>query len=68
MKPITGYFFTKKGATKVFKEDVMIILREVIKLNPWTKNDGNAFSNCEGISKTPLTFDKNKFECVLLNV
>jgi hypothetical protein len=40
----------------------MIILREVIKLNPWTKNDGSAFLNFEGISKTPLTFDKNKFE------
>ena len=47
----------------------MIILREVIKLNPWTKNGGNAFLNFEGISKTPLTFYKNKFECVvLLNV
>lgn len=47
----------------------MIILREVIKLNPWTKNDGSAFLNFERISKTPLTFDKNKFECVvLLNV
>jgi hypothetical protein len=47
----------------------MIILREVIKLNPWTKYDGNAFLNFEGISKIPLTIDKNKFECVvLLNV
>jgi len=47
----------------------MIILREVIKLNPLTKNDGSAFLNFEGISKTPLTFDKTKFECVvLLNV
>ena len=47
----------------------MIILREVIKLNPFTKNDGSAFLNFEGIRKAPLTFDKNKFECVvLLNV
>jgi hypothetical protein len=44
----------------------MIILREIIKLNPWTENDGSAFLNFEGISKTPLTFDKNKFECVVL--
>jgi hypothetical protein len=54
---------------KSFKEDVMIILREVIKLNPWTENDGSAFLNFEGISKTPITFEKKKFECVaLLNV
>jgi hypothetical protein len=47
----------------------MIILREVIKLNPWTENDGSAFLNFEGISKTPITFEKKKFECVaLLNV
>jgi hypothetical protein len=47
----------------------MIILREIIKLNPWTKNDGSAFLNFEGISKTSLSFDKNKYECVvLLNV
>jgi hypothetical protein len=44
----------------------MIILREVIKLNPWAKHDGSAFFYFEGISKTPLTFDKNKFECVIL--
>jgi hypothetical protein len=42
----------------------MIILREVIKLNPWTENDDSAFLSFEGISKTPITF-----ECVaLLNV
>ena len=48
------------------KEDVMIILREVIKLKHWTTNDGSSFLNFEGISKSPLTFDKKKFECVVL--
>jgi hypothetical protein len=61
MKPITGYFFTKKSATDFYLFfSLELILREVIKLNPWTKIDGSAFLSFEGISKTPVTFDKNK--------
>ena len=54
---------------KSFEEDVRVILRELIKLDPWTENDGPALTNFEGISKTPFTFAKDKFEnAVMLNV
>jgi hypothetical protein len=54
---------------KSFEEDVRVILRELIKLDPWTENDGRALTNFEGISKTPFTFAKDKFEnAVMLNV
>jgi hypothetical protein len=48
----------------------MIILREVIKLNPWTKNDGSAFLNFEGISKTSILlpyFEKHIY-CSLADI
>ena len=54
---------------KSFEEDVRVILRELVKLDPWTENDGRALTNFEGISKTPFTFAKNEFEnAVMLNV
>lgn len=54
---------------KAFEEDVRVILRELVKLDPWTENDAKALTNFEGISKTPFTFAKNEFEnAVMPNV
>ena len=30
---------------KSFEEDVRVILRELVKLDPWTENDGRALTN-----------------------
>jgi hypothetical protein len=49
-KEFTALLQSSHDKKKSFEEDVRVILRELVKLDPWTENDGRVLTNFEGIS------------------